>query len=77
MNPMLRIRKDVLGLTQAEMAALADTTQATVSRWEKGGLEPDREHLSRIRAEAERRAIAWDDAWFFQVPDLPAHEAAA
>ncbi|MGC8534892.1 MAG: helix-turn-helix domain-containing protein [Rhizomicrobium sp.] len=64
-NPLFRIRKDVLHLTQNEMAALAGTTQATVSRWENGMLDPTRDQLSLIREEALRRGIEWRDSWFF------------
>lgn len=66
MNPLLKIRKDVLRITQAEMAALTGARQGTVSRWENGELEPDRDQLQKIRDEADRRNIAWDDGWFFE-----------
>lgn len=72
-NPLLYIRKTVLGLTQREMAVLTGTKQATVSRWETGELEPDREQMKAIRDEAARREVPWDDGWFFSVPE----EAAA
>lgn len=68
MTPMLRIRKEVLGLTQAEMAALTGVQQATVSRWEKGGLEPNREQMERIRSSAQSQGKNWDDSWFFDAP---------
>lgn len=60
MNPMPIIRKNVLDVSQAELAAIAGTTQATVSRWEKGELQPDRIHLGRIRDAVKDRGIAWD-----------------
>ena len=66
MNAMLHIRKQVLCLTQAEMAAVAKASQATVSRWENGELEPTRDHLAAIREEAKRRRIKWSDALFFK-----------
>jgi transcriptional regulator with XRE-family HTH domain len=68
MTPMRHIRKQVLGLTQAEMAALTGARQATVSRWERGELEPDRDQMIRIRNEAVRRKLAWNDSWFFGAP---------
>jgi len=76
MTPLLRIRKEVLDLTQQEMADIAGTTQATVSRWERGGsLEPSRDQMERIRAEAARQGKAWNDAWFFDVPATPKEAA--
>jgi transcriptional regulator with XRE-family HTH domain len=68
MTPMLHIRKEVLGLNQQELATLTGTTQATVSRWEKGELEPNRDQLKAIRDEAARRGITWNDSWFFEGP---------
>ena len=62
---MLHIRKQVLKMSQAEMAALTETSQATVSRWETGELEPDRAQMETIREAAKQRGLAWDDAWFF------------
>lgn len=61
----MRIRKDILKINQAEMAAIAGVRQATVSRWESGSLEPSRDQMQAIREEALRRGIEWDDAWFF------------
>ncbi len=68
MKPMFRIRKIVLGLSQAEMAAVAKVSQGTVSKWENGSLAPDRNELERIRKEAARRNLEWDDRWFFETP---------
>ena len=68
MSRLLRVRKDILGVTQSEIASITGATQATVSRWEKGELEPDRRQLDAIRTEAQRRGIAWDDRWFFEAP---------
>lgn len=77
MRPLLHIRKEVLDLTQQEMAALTGATQATVSRWETGDLEPDRDQLERIRDEAIRRGKPWDDSWFFDVPPKAEERSAA
>jgi hypothetical protein len=72
MHPIEHIRKRVLGLNQAAFAVIAGVTQATVSRWESGELEPGREELGRIRDEARARGIAWDDRWFFEPPNASA-----
>lgn len=73
MKTVLHIRKSVLGITQGEMAKIASTRQATVSRWETGELLPDIGHMRAIRNEVARRGLAWDDSWFFEIPaDQPA-----
>ena len=66
MNPLLRIRKTVLGLTQQELAELTGATQATVSRWERGELEPDRGQLKTILDEARARGVDLDASAFFE-----------
>lgn len=68
MLPIAFIRNTVFGLTQREFAALAGTSQATVSRWEKGELTPDASNLDRIRQAAQASSVEWNDAWFFEVP---------
>ena len=68
MNPMLHIRKHVFGVPQTEMAEIAAVSQGTVSKWESGSLAPDRNELERIRSEAARRGLSWDDSWFFEAP---------
>lgn len=65
MNAMTAIRKHVLKVSQMELAEIAKTSQATVSRWEKGELHPDIAQLQRIRTVAADRGIAWDDGWLF------------
>ncbi len=68
MGPMIRIRKEVFKVSQSAMAQIAGVSQPTVSNWETGSAgEPDRESMRRIRAEAVRRGLEWDDAWFFEV----------
>lgn len=67
MNPLLQIRKNVFDVTQREMAVIAEVSQATISRWENGGA-PDRHELSRIRLEALKRGLPWEDSWFFEAP---------
>jgi transcriptional regulator with XRE-family HTH domain len=62
---IMRTVRERLGLRQTEMAAVAGVSQATISRWETGSLEPNRQELERIRGEALRRGVEWDDALFF------------
>lgn len=64
---MGKVRR-LLRLTQAQMAILTGASQASVSRWEAGLLEPSLAQLEAIRGEARKRAIAWDDSWFFERP---------
>jgi transcriptional regulator with XRE-family HTH domain len=65
MNTLRRIRSEIFQVTQEEMAVIAGVEQATVSRWETGVNEPSLRHLKRIRAEAHRRRLQWDDKWLF------------
>jgi transcriptional regulator with XRE-family HTH domain len=69
MLPIAFIRHSVFQLTQREFAALAGTSQATVSRWEKGELTPDAANLDRIRQAAQANNIEWNDTWFFVTPE--------
>jgi transcriptional regulator with XRE-family HTH domain len=69
MNTIAHIRKSVLKVSQSELADVAGTKQATVSRWETNQLSPDLEQLKSIRAEVLRRGLDWDDAWFFSTPE--------
>lgn len=69
--PMKIIRKSVLGFTQSEMAALTGARQATVSRWERGELEPDRRQMSAIRKKIIAQGKPWKDTWFFDVSSMP------
>ncbi|WP_410052164.1 helix-turn-helix domain-containing protein [Bradyrhizobium sp. SZCCHNS30571] len=43
------------------MAKIAGVRQATISRWEAGLTDPSLKHLKRIRAEARKRRLAWND----------------
>lgn len=72
---MRHIRKDLFAMSQAAFGELCGVTQATVSRWEDGILWPSLKELERIRAEAIRRGIEWDDSNFFS--PSPATDAAA
>ncbi|NUB26261.1 helix-turn-helix domain-containing protein [Azospirillum brasilense] len=69
MNPMQHIRLNVLKISQSEMARVVGRDQATVSRWERGALEPSRDDLEKIREHARSRRIRWDDCLFFEAPD--------
>lgn len=76
MSTIEAIRKHVLRVSQAELAEIAGTSQATVSRWEKGELHPDIQQLQKIRSEAGERGIDWNDAWLFTAPPEPIQESA-
>lgn len=65
---MNHIRKKVLKVSQRELAAISGVTQTTVSRWESGTLEPSRDEMLKIRDEARRRRVKWNDRWFFETP---------
>ena len=65
MNAIRRIRTEVFGISQIEMARIARVRQATISRWEHEVNHPSLAHLNRIRAEAARRKLPWDDGWLF------------
>ncbi|TIN80733.1 helix-turn-helix transcriptional regulator [Mesorhizobium sp.] len=67
MSAIRHIRREVFKVTQAEFAVLAGVTQASVSRWEAGGA-PSLDEMQAIRKAAADRAIAWNDAWFFEAP---------
>lgn len=76
MSAIRHIRREVFKATQAEFAALAGVTQASVSRWEAGGGgSPSLDEMQAIRKAAADRGILWNDAWFFETP--PAQESAA
>lgn len=67
MSEIEHIRKK-LKLSQAELAEVAGVSQSTVSRWEQGKLEPNRDEMDRMRIKAAELNIPWDDSWFFEVP---------
>lgn len=68
MLPIAHIRSQVFKLSQAAFAEVAGVKQPTVSRWERGEFEPNRDDLERIRRAALDRGLPWDDSWFFEVP---------
>ncbi len=49
--------RDLLGLSQAELAALVGVVRETVARFENGLAEPSPKTLSKITEELERRGI--------------------
>lgn len=65
MSAIRFIRREIFKVTQAEFAALAGVTQASVSRWE-AGTPPSLDDMQAIRAAAADRGIAWRDEWFFE-----------
>lgn len=67
MSAIRHIRREIFKVTQAEFAALAGVTQATVSRWETG-VAPSLDDMQSIRTAAAAREIAWRDEWFFDAP---------
>lgn len=69
MKPITHIRKNVLGLSQKALGDVAGVSQATVSRWEHGTLEPNRDEMDLIRSKAIEQGKAWDDRWFFESPE--------
>jgi len=75
MSALRHIRKTVLELSQAEIAALVGVSQGTVSKWERGDLSPSLEEISVLRAEAHKRGLDWDDRWFFESPSPDLKEA--
>lgn len=74
---MRTIRLHIFKIGQAEMAGIAGVSQATVSRWETGELEPGREQMAAIRAAAAKRTTIWRDEWFFDASSIPQEGAAA
>ncbi|NGO50470.1 helix-turn-helix domain-containing protein [Mesorhizobium camelthorni] len=75
MSAIRFIRREIFQVTQAEFAALAGVTQASVSRWEAGGA-PSLDEMQAIRKAASDRAIEWNDTWFFDAPVAVPSEAA-
>lgn len=49
--------RELLGITQEELAAAAGLEWKTISRFEGGQTEPQRASLEKIQSELERRGI--------------------
>lgn len=75
-DPIAHIRKNVLDISQAELASIAGVAQPTVSRWEKGELHPNREEYRRIKQAVVDKGAAWDDGWIL-APSIEVAGAAA
>ena len=69
MNEISFIRKTVFKMTQVKFAEVLETSQANVSRWERGVFDPGQEDMRRIRKHALENGLEWNDAWFFEVPE--------
>lgn len=69
---MHTIRKEILKLSQKEMADLTGVAQTTVSRWETGVLAPNRDEMIRIRQAAKDKGASWSDTLFFEIGESAA-----
>lgn len=67
-TPLLHIRKRVFNVNQTEFAALANASQAAVSRWENEQTFPTLNEMRAIREAAFSRGIEWNDDWFYSLP---------
>lgn len=74
MRAIEHIRRNVFDVSQAAFGQIAGTTQASVSRWERGEQEPGITEMSKIRLEARTRGLPWDDRWFFELPSQPTEQ---
>lgn len=54
--------RDLLGITQAELAEAAGVSRLTVFSFEAGQTEPRRENLEKIQSELERRGIEFTNS---------------
>jgi predicted transcriptional regulator len=70
MKPIENIRRNIFGITQSAFAAIAEVSQATVSRWESGEIEPTLDQISRIRNAAIRAGKQWRDDLLFDPPPV-------
>jgi transcriptional regulator with XRE-family HTH domain len=69
MTPAQHIREKIFGYrTQQEFADAVGYTQAQISRFENG-LAFSAEAQARIQKHAADRGLAWDNNWFFRVPN--------
>jgi predicted transcriptional regulator len=63
-----------LGLRQLDLAEITGASQATVSRWDSGELEPRLEDLTRIREFALTKGFDWRDSMFFEPVAQPTEQ---
>ena len=66
MNRIKYIRTEIFKLQMSEFAAIAGVSQATVSKWENDIHEPNLSALTRIRDEAAKRGLSFEDSVFFE-----------
>jgi transcriptional regulator with XRE-family HTH domain len=65
----IHIRTQIFGVqTQDAFAEMLGKAQATVSRYETGEIQLNRDVQAAIRSLAKSRGIKWRDEWFFEVP---------
>lgn len=55
MSTIRKVRKELLKISQAELAEMAGVTQSTVSRWERGELSPSLDEVARLIASSAGR----------------------
>ena len=53
--------RDLLKITQEELASLTGVSNLTIFRFEAGQTEPQRANLEKIQAELERRGIEFSN----------------
>jgi transcriptional regulator with XRE-family HTH domain len=71
----LRQARTRAGLTQAELAELADTSQATVSAYESGRKRPSVDTLERLLSAAGARLVVEPRSERLIVPSTQRHRA--
>lgn len=64
-NQITYLRKNILRISQKELASLCNVSQATVCRWEQGTMDPKLSDLKKIRDKAAQGGIILDDSEFF------------
>lgn len=62
-NAIRKIRREILRLTQEELAAVCGVTQSTIVRWEAGESQPLIGHAVAMArfARSRRRRLRFDD----------------
>lgn len=69
MTPFKHIRAQLLGMTQAELAARLGVQSLAVSRWESGARRVPHERIRPVlRALVEAAGHSWTDSLLFEVP---------
>jgi hypothetical protein len=71
-NAPRHVRICVFQMKQIDYAEMLGLEQAAVSFWETQGRFGSFESMVKVRTEALKRGISWNDLWFFEVPpDAP------